>query len=121
MTRTLSILTVAICIWLAPLSAAAELAGTWTLTIDTPRGEQNPKLEVIQADGAYTGTYHSLRGPIALNNVQTDGKSFSFDIQITVPIGNLDVSYIGEIDGDNMSGTVVNPRGEVPFSGVRDQ
>ena len=104
----------------ASLPAAAELAGTWTLAIDTPRGMQNPKLEVMKEDGVYTGTYHSLRGPVALNNVQTDGTQFSFDIQITVPIGDIDVSYDGTIDGDNMTGKVINPRGEVPFSGVRN-
>ncbi len=102
-----------------PLSAAAELAGHWTLSISTPRGEQNPTLEVVQKDGLYTGTYHSLRGPVPLDNVTTDGSGFSFDITITVPIGDIDVSYTGTIDGDTMSGKVVNPRGEVPFTGVR--
>ena len=121
MTRTLSLFALAFCACLAPLTATAELAGTWTLTINTPRGVQNPKLEVIETDGVYAGTYHSLRGPLELNNVQTDGRSFSFDIQITVPIGDIDVTYTGEIDGDNMSGKVVNPRGEVPFSGQRNQ
>ena len=104
-----------------PLSAAAELAGSWTLSIDTPRGVQNPKLVVEHSDSGYSGTYHSLRSPVDVNNIQTDGTTFSFELVITVPIGDIDVAYVGTIDGDNMTGSVRNPRGEVPFSGTRDQ
>ena len=121
MIRMTALLTLAFSAALLSLPASAELAGSWTLTIDTPRGKQNPKLDVVQKDGAYSGTYHSLRGPVEINNVQTDGKAFSFDIQISVPIGVIDVTYSGTIDGDGMDGKVVNPRGEVPFAGVRDQ
>ncbi len=121
MIKMTALLTLALSAMLSSLPASAELTGSWTLTIDTPRGKQNPKLEVAQKDGVYSGTYHSLRGPIEINNVQTDGKAFSFDIQISVPIGEIDVTYTGVIDGDRMNGKVVNPRGEVPFAGVRDQ
>lgn len=103
-----------------PLPALAELAGSWTLSIDTPRGMQNPQL-IVQRDGdTYSGTYHSLRGPIAIENVRTDGQAFSFEMQITVPIGAIDVVYAGTIDGDSMTGAVENPRGKVPFSGKRN-
>ncbi len=112
---------IALFVLLTPLSAAAELAGNWTLTINTPRGEQNPTLEVSLNDGVYSGTYYSMRGPVPLNNVTSNGSGFSFDITVTVPIGDIDVSYTGTIDGDKMSGKVVNPRGEVPFTGVRTQ
>ncbi len=111
-------LTALVLMW--PLAAAAELAGNWTLSIDTPAGPQNPKLEVQQTGGSYSGTYHSRRGPVPLKNVQTDGKTFSFEIVITVPIGEIDVTYTGTIEGDEMVGRVRNPRGEVPFSGRRD-
>lgn len=106
---------------LMPLSAAAQLAGNWTLSIDTPRGLQHPKMEVQQTDAGYTGTYHSRRGPLPMKNIQAEGANFSFELTITVPIGEIDVSYVGTIDGDSLTGAVTNPRGQVPFSGVRDQ
>ena len=109
-----------VAILLTPAVALAELAGSWTLTIDTPRGVQHPKMEVQQTDAGYTGTYHSIRGPLPMKNIQSDGTNFSFDMTITVPIGEIDVSYVGTIDGDELTGQVTNPRGQVPFSGVRD-
>ena len=99
---------------------ANELAGTWTLTIDTPRGPQNPTLAIEQTADGYAGVYHSLRGPLDIEKIDWDGNEFSFTTTITVPIGEVDVEYTGRINGDDMIGRVRNPRGEVPFTGKRD-
>ena len=104
-----------------PVTVLAELAGSWTLSVDTPRGVQNPKMVVTNTEEGYQGTYHSLRGPLEMKNIQTDGEKFSFDLTLTVPIGTFEVQYTGTIAGDELSGQVENPRGTVPFSGVRDQ
>jgi hypothetical protein len=105
---------------LASSVAAAELAGTWTLSIETPRGLSNPTLEVVETEGVYAGTYNSARGPIAIEQITKDGNQFQFPLVITIPIGDISVNYKGHIEGDAMTGLVQNPRGEVPFSGVRN-
>ena len=97
----------------------SELAGEWTLSIDTPRGLQHPKLVITQTDGTYSGVYHSLRGPIPIEAIRREGDRFEFPLVISVPIGEIEVSYRGVINGDEMAGEVQNPRGVVPFSGVR--
>ena len=107
------------CIFLSASAFADELAGTWTLTIDTPRGVQHPTLVVVQNGEQYSGVYNSLRGPIDVESISFDGSNFDFPLVITVPIGDIEVSYRGTIDGDKMNGSVQNPRGEVPFSGER--
>lgn len=102
-------------------SSGAELAGSWTLTIDTPRGQQHPVLTVVKSGSSYSATYEGRQGLLNIDDVVSDGNRFSFPLSITVPIGTIDVSYEGEIDGDNMIGVVQNPRGQVPFSGKRTQ
>ena len=98
---------------------ASELAGTWKLSIDTPRGIQHPLLQIEKGEDGYRGTYQSLRGPIDIERIDRTGDEFSFSTKITVPIGEIEVRYSGEIDGDDMRGVVENPRGQVPFSGTR--
>ncbi len=98
---------------------STTIAGEWTLTIDTPRGVQNPKVQISEANGTLSGTYESFRGPIDIASVTVDGNRFSFPLILTVPIGEIEVNYEGTIEGDRMVGLVKNPRGEVPFSGVR--
>ena len=97
-----------------------ELAGEWTLSIDTPRGLQHPKLVITKTEGAYSGVYHSLRGPIPIDAITREGDRFAFPLVITVPIGEIQVRYQGVINGNEMAGEVHNPRGVVPFSGVRE-
>ncbi len=98
---------------------ANDLVGEWVLSIDTPRGVQNPTL-VVEANGeGYSGVYNSMRGPIPIDSISFDGQSFAFPLVITVPIGEIEVNYRGSIDGDAMRGSVQNPRGEVAFTGSR--
>jgi hypothetical protein len=98
---------------------AAELAGQWTLTIDTPRGVQHPTLVIVRNGDGYSGVYNSLRGPIDIETIQREGNKFAFPLVITVPIGEIEVNYRGSIDKDDMAGSVQNPRGEVQFTGKR--
>jgi len=99
---------------------ADSLVGTWTLSIDSPRGIQNPQLVVEQSGDSLTGTYHSRRGPVAIETIEFDGSNFAFPLVIEVPIGEIEVLYRGRISGDEMQGVVQNPRGQVPFSGSRN-
>lgn len=103
------------------VASGAELAGTWTLSIDTPRGVQHPSLVIELQDEAYSGVYHSRRGPISIPAIARNGAAFSFPLTITVPIGEIEVLYSGKVDGDQMRGSAKNPRGEVPFTGVRSK
>lgn len=98
---------------------ATELAGEWTLTIDTPRGVQHPTLIIVKNGDSYSGVYNSLRGPIDIDAIEREGNNFAFPLVITVPIGEIEVSYRGSIDDDDMAGSVQNPRGEVQFTGKR--
>lgn len=103
----------------AGASAESPLVGSWTLSIDTPRGVQHPVLTVMKSGASYSATYEGRQGLLAIDEVVSDGNKFSFPLSITVPIGTIDVSYEGVIDGDTMTGVVQNPRGQVPFSGKR--
>ncbi len=107
------------CLLLSAVAFADELTGFWTLTIDTPRGVRHPSLEINQHGDGYSGVYNSLRGPIDIETISRDGDSFTFPLVITVPIGEIEVNYNGTISGDNMTGTVQSPRGEVPFTATR--
>ncbi|MEM8769216.1 MAG: hypothetical protein AAGE43_17365 [Pseudomonadota bacterium] len=104
----------------ASLASADDFAGVWTLSIDTPRGLQHPVLTVNEEDGQYSGTYEGRMGLLEIESISRDGNRFEFPLTISVPIGDIDVFYSGTTEGDSMEGVVRNPRGEVPFSGVRE-
>jgi hypothetical protein len=103
----------------ASVTQADELAGEWTLSIETPRGLQHPTLVITRDGDNYTGIYNSMRGPLEIDAISRDGDKFAFPLVITVPIGDIEVNYRGTIAGDDMTGQVENPRGTVPFTGKR--
>lgn len=108
-----------LCLLLGTTASADELTGTWTLTIDTPRGVQHPTLVIEQNGDGYSGVYNSLRGPIDIEAISRDGNAFAFPLLITVPIGDIQVDYSGTFEADDMTGTVLSPRGAVPFTAKR--
>ena len=112
---------IALCLaLLAPAAAADPLAGTWTLTVDTPRGIQHPTLEVTSGEQGYSGVYNSVRGPIPVERIALEGTRFSFPLVVELPIGTRELEYSGTVDGNTMEGTAGTPRGAIPFSGVRE-
>ncbi|MGE0621672.1 MAG: hypothetical protein AB7I04_01610 [Pseudomonadales bacterium] len=101
---------------LQPAAYADDFSGTWTLTLDTPNGVQNPTLVIEQNGDGYSGVYNSRRGPIEIPEIKRDGNAFAFPLTISVPIGEVQVDYRGTFAGDEMQGSVQSPRGEVPFT-----
>jgi|GEM_PF-737513 len=104
----------------APAGSTGDpLAGSWTLTIDTPRGVQHPVLEVIRTADGYRGAYSSRGSKNDIGAITLDGNNVSFPLSISIPIGTIDVTYRATLSGDTMQGVVANPRGEVPFTATR--
>ena len=108
-----------VCVLACGGAHAEDLTGEWTLTLDTPRGVQHPTLAISKEGTAYSGVYTGRMGALDVESIETDGNTFSFPLQITIPIGTIDVHYSGTVEGDAMTGVVSNPRGEVPFTGTR--
>ena len=59
-------------------------------------------------------------GPAQLRDGKVTGSSFSF--AATVPYGgqNLDITVNGTVTGNQISGTITSPVGDVPFAGTKN-
>jgi hypothetical protein len=97
----------------------ADLTGTWHLAVQTGAGTGNPTL-VLEQDGTeLTGTYRGQLGESAVEGT-VDDRGFSLTFNVSSPMGSLDVSYQGEVDGDEMSGSVsMGALGGGTFTGQR--
>ncbi|MEM7219404.1 MAG: hypothetical protein AAF515_13645 [Pseudomonadota bacterium] len=98
---------------------ADEITGKWRLTVETPRGTQHPELTIWREGDGHAGTYKGRRGEIAIDSVATSGNAFSFPLTITMPMGEMEMSYEGVVVDDRVTGTIGNPMGQIPFEGVR--
>ncbi len=86
--------------------AVANIAGTWTVTTETPMGASDSKMTVVQTGKDIKGVLESAMGSVNytggvdVNNVKF---GFDFDAQGT----SLRIDYIGTVEGEAMKGKVV--------------
>lgn len=110
-----------ILLFVAPSSFAGDgLAGTWQLEVEGRRGVQTPTLTVNEADGTYSGTLQGRRGTQPIKQITVDAASFSFPMTVETQMGELELTYKGQVDGDTLSGNLETSFGMMPFSGVRE-
>jgi hypothetical protein len=82
-------------------ASAADLAGTWKGSVDTPNGTFESTYE-FKVDGAkLTGTVTSQQMPAsAISDGKIDGDSFSFTVKREGPNGEFVINYKGTVSGD---------------------
>ena len=91
-------------------AAAADVAGTWKASIDTPNGAMESTF-VFKVDGAkLTGTVTSAQmGESAITDGKVDGDNVSFVVKRTGPNGELVINYKGTVMGDEMKMNISIP------------
>ncbi len=102
-----------------PAPVYPNVAGEWTLTVESPMGRDDVRARFIQDGDRLTGTLINAGEEIpAVGTV--DGNSVNFGISLEVRGQPLQLDYAGTIEGDSMSGTVqFGPIGSGKFSGTR--
>lgn len=104
---------------LSAAASAADLTGTWVLTVDSPQGTSNPTM-VLQQDGnKVTGTYQGSMGSADLEGT-VDGNSFVLNAEMSMQGMDFTLTYSGTQDGDDMTGEVdLSGLGGAGFTGKR--
>jgi hypothetical protein len=99
-------------IWSGSVMAAeepAQVAGTWEMTSEGPRGTMTQTLTLQQEGRTIKGTLEGRRGPAPLEGSIT-GNKISFTVKRETPNGTFTLEYSGTVDGDSMKGNVHSER-----------
>ena len=114
MKTTRNVLVVALCYLLvvanAPAAAqdkAADVAGTWAITVETPGGTGNPSVTLKQDGEKLTGVYTSQVFGEQKVTGTIKGNAISFSFTGTVEGNTLTVTYSGTVEKNTMKGKVV--------------
>ncbi len=83
----------------ASMAFAADLTGTWDVSVTTPGGKGNPTFVLKQTGDKLTGTYKGRFGEAPCTGV-VKGNNF----EITYELGGATTIYKGKVDGNKMSG-----------------
>jgi hypothetical protein len=84
-------------------SASANISGVWNATVETSQGTGNPVFTFKQEGEKITGNYKGTFGEAPLTGT-LKGSEISFSFKVNMQGQNLDLTYTGKVDGNNMKG-----------------
>jgi hypothetical protein len=79
---------------------AANVAGSWTISVSGETGNAKQSMTLTQDGGKITGTFKGPRQSGTIDGT-VDGNNIKFHVTAGIPL-----DYTGTVDGDSMSGTM---------------
>jgi hypothetical protein len=99
----------------ASMAVAADLTGTWNLSVTSAGGTGNPTFVLKQTGDTLSGTYTGRFG-----EAPCTGTVKGNDVEIIYEMSGTKVVYKGKVDGNKMSGTVdFGGQGSGDFTGEK--
>ncbi len=93
--------------------------GNWNLTMQSPMGARDVKAELTSSGNAIGGNFTGAQGAAPVTGT-IDGNAVKFSATVPGPMGQLELTFSGSLDGDAMSGTVqFGAFGSGSFSGKK--
>ena len=103
-----------------PGEAAAQIGGTWTVTINTQGGSQVITMTVAQTGDGFTGTMSGEMGSLAIADGQIGGSTVTWSVTVQMGGQSMTVAFNGEAEGNRMRGTAdLGPMGSATFTAER--
>ncbi|HEY7910867.1 MAG TPA: amidohydrolase family protein [Blastocatellia bacterium] len=102
--------------------AAANIdpAGEWQLTVRTPAGDMNVRLQLRREGDQISGMLVTPQGNFPVRNAVLTGNQLRFTASVQVQADTMDAAFTATIDGDNMQGAFTLPaHGTMEFTGTR--
>ena len=98
---------------------AANAAGSWALTINSPQGVFNSPLTIQQNGEAVTGEIGSPAGVVPISNAKISGNELTFSYTINFQGQQLNIAARGKIEGNAISGSMETMGTSFDFSGTK--
>ena len=87
--------------------AAINIAGTWTMTSETPDGKFDEKVTFVKEGSALTGSISGgrFKNAVTLENISVTGNKLKFSYTTQAGQQSVKVDVEGAIEGDTFKGT----------------
>jgi imidazolonepropionase-like amidohydrolase len=89
----------------AAAGPAAQLGGTWTMTLNSPQGPLELTMTVAQSGAAFSGSMTSQLGTSEISGGEIAGRTATWTTVIQVGGQTVTLNYRAEVDGNRMSGS----------------
>lgn len=95
---------------------AAQVAGTWTVTLAKPISRRAPRITIEQDGETLAGRYEGALASMPINGA-VRGRMLQFGLKLKNAAGSIDVTFVGSLEGNQIKGTAqFGPLGESEFT-----
>lgn len=104
-------------------NAKVELAGSWSLSAETPQGKNESKVTFKKDGSGFSGTISGgrLPGPVDLSDIELSGNALKFKYTVSFGGNSMEVTVEGTIEGTTFKGsTSVGQFGTFATEGSKD-
>ena len=110
---------IAIVVLASVFAVAADLNGSWTVKVESPRGTQE-QTYTFKVDGkTLTGKLTTQRGDVELKNGKVDGDNIAFSVKLEFNGNSMVRNYSGVVAGDEIKMKSQTQRGAQEFVAKR--
>jgi hypothetical protein len=103
----------------AQVAAAADVTGTWIMSVQTSAGSGSPTFVLVQKGEALSGSYRGQLGEAQVTGTVKNDE-VTIEYKVDGQAGSLAVKYSGKTDGKTMSGKVsLGQLGDGTFTGTK--
>lgn len=95
------------------------VGGIWRINIEAPGQSLPGTLNLTQQGSALTGTLQTQLGNTPIKNGRVTAEGFSFVATVEFGGTTFDITVVGKVSGNQVSGTIDTPQGQIPFSGTK--
>jgi len=106
----------------AQASAATDPAGSWSIEVETPLGQNIPAtLTISRSESGYSGVIHSEMGDAELGTIEINNNSFHTTTSLEMDGHAVEAEVSGTFDGEHTEGFLKLPDSpELPFTGTKE-
>ncbi len=83
---------------------AADISGTWAMTITTQQGEMESEMSIEQDGEKITVTMEGFQGDEMVGEGTFKDNKAEWSVTISTPNGDFTISYTGTLEDDTLSG-----------------
>jgi imidazolonepropionase-like amidohydrolase len=101
-------------------AAMIDPTGEWQLTVRTPAGDMNVRLQLRREGDQISGMLVTPQGNFPVRNAVLTGNQLRFTASVQVQTDTMEAAVNATIDGDNIQGAFTLPaHGTMEFTGTR--
>jgi len=106
----------------AQASAVTDPAGSWSIEVETPLGQNIPAtLTISRSESGYSGVFHSEMGDADLGTIEINNNSFHTTTSLEMDGHAVEAEVSGTFDGEHTEGFLKLPDSpELPFTGTKE-